>query len=210
MRLCLHVQFARALLLLPVRATLLLLLTHPPVFRRKARQTLCACRPDSIRQHTSAYVSIRQHTSAYVSIRQHTSAYVSIRQHTSAYVARQGELYVLVVLIHSMSDMPAYVSIHQHMSAYLSELYMFVVLINSVYVLAYIFPPVVAIRQHTHTSAYVSIPMSAYVRIRYVVCMYPHTNFLLICSVHVLVSLFPPDMQYVCISILCISILTSS
>jgi hypothetical protein len=46
---------------------------------------------DSIRLHTSAYVSIRQHTSACISIRQHTAAYVSIRhssirQHTSACV----------------------------------------------------------------------------------------------------------------------------
>jgi hypothetical protein len=30
----------------------------------------------SIRQHTSAYISIRQHTSAHVSTRQHTSAHV--------------------------------------------------------------------------------------------------------------------------------------
>jgi hypothetical protein len=36
-------------------------------------------RLQSIRQHTSAYVSIRQHTSAHVSTRQHTSAYASIR-----------------------------------------------------------------------------------------------------------------------------------
>jgi hypothetical protein len=74
----------------------------------------------SIRQHTSAYVSIRQHsyctklrtfctehTSAYVSIRQHTSAYASIRQHTSAYASIR-------------QHTPAYVSIRQHTSAYVS------------------------------------------------------------------------------------------
>ncbi len=38
---------------------------------------------DSMRQHTSAYVSIRQHTSAYVSIRQQADD----GQHAPAYVA---------------------------------------------------------------------------------------------------------------------------
>jgi hypothetical protein len=61
---------------------------------------------DSIRQHTSAYVSIRQHESACVSMRQHTSAYVSMRQHASAYVMRP--------------HTSAYVSIRQHTSAYVS------------------------------------------------------------------------------------------
>jgi hypothetical protein len=44
--------------------------------RRAVLPAYVSIRQDSIRQHTSAYVSIRQHTSAYVSIRQHTSAYV--------------------------------------------------------------------------------------------------------------------------------------
>jgi hypothetical protein len=41
----------------------------------------------SIRQHTSAYVSIHEHESAYVSIREHESAYMSIREPTCAYVS---------------------------------------------------------------------------------------------------------------------------
>jgi hypothetical protein len=80
----------------------------------------------TLRQHTSAYVSIRQHTSAYVSIRQHTSACVCIRQHASACVnASASSAYVSIcqhtsACVSMRQHTSAYVSIRQHTSAYVS------------------------------------------------------------------------------------------
>ncbi len=112
--------------------------THLCVSGNKCESAVERSTRNSIRQHTSAYVSIRQayvsicqmricsraqhsqqHTSAYVSIRQHTSAYVSIRQHTSAYVKCESAV-GRSTLNSIRQHTSAYVSIRQHTSAYVS------------------------------------------------------------------------------------------